>query len=711
MSVTSTRYPGAQPFSDDALSRKLFFGREHEATALADEIIANRLIVVYALSGLGKTSLLNAGVAQRLRDEGYLPLIVRVNDVQDGPRASVLQGIAAAAKHQETDYIAGDPASLWLFFKTAEFWRGDLLLTPVLILDQFEELFTLQGPEARMNFLSELGYLVRGVPPPNFAEAHPELSDAAPAMRIVISLREDFLGTLEEVADRIPQILDHRFRLTPLSLPAAGEALTGPAEVNDHDLATRPFRYDPKAVETILQYLSRRRNRTVDETFRNIEPFQLQLICQRFEQIAGNRQRQSKDNVILTIKDIGGEAALRDTLEDFYHRAIAALPGRRVRNAARRLCKSLLISPEGRRLSLEKNEIQRQLRLSSEILTQLVTIRLLRCDNRTDSIYYELSHDALVEPVLATIKARGLLFGSLGLIAGGILWFASATGIVFLIVAVSRGSEDMPELDWLSAIVLFLAVFGFFTFSRMIFVAGLRTIRRYLPHERKELREPDIAPLKDVLLGGLAFVGGNICLSLAAVALIIVVILLGSYLRILPRELGGEDYKLFYEQGPRLDTVVYIVLAFAGLSFGVDTVKWGYRRVWPFRQTTSFEQPITGPSRHGALLLGCLRIIGGGIVMLAVMFLATQYLIEVECRFYWRGRLPEWVPVRWWSLTDLLKDCKKYGDLQDVLLDVFLLFSAFMLTVNWFFRGVRDIRGFLGLSSDDHSSGTELSAG
>jgi hypothetical protein len=64
----------------------------------------------------------------------------------------------------------GDAVSLWSFFKTAEFWRGDLLVTPVLILDQFEELFTLQGSEARTNFLSELGYLVRGVPPVHFAD-------------------------------------------------------------------------------------------------------------------------------------------------------------------------------------------------------------------------------------------------------------------------------------------------------------------------------------------------------------------------------------------------------------------------------------------------------------------------------------------------------------------------------------------------------------
>src|SRR5262249_27555164 len=229
------RYPGAQPFSDDALSRKIFFGREREVIALSDQILANRMVVVYARSGLGKTSLLNAGVAQRLRDEGYMPLIVRVNDVQAGPRASVLQGISAAAERQ--------------------------------------------GTEARMNFLSELGYLVRGVVPPNFAEAHPDLSDAPPWVHVVLSLREDFLGLLEEAADRIPQILDHRFRLTPLSLHAAAEALTGPAAIVDAALGTRPFHYDPKAVERILDYLSRRHVRALVEITRKIEPFQLQLFA------------------------------------------------------------------------------------------------------------------------------------------------------------------------------------------------------------------------------------------------------------------------------------------------------------------------------------------------------------------------------------------------------------------------------------------------
>src|SRR5262245_65864810 len=108
MNGSATRYPGAQPFSDDALSRKVFFGREREVIALSDQILASRMVVVYARSGLGKTSLLNAGVAQRIRDEGYMPLIVRVNEVQAGTRASMLEGYNSNGERKQTEYTEGD---------------------------------------------------------------------------------------------------------------------------------------------------------------------------------------------------------------------------------------------------------------------------------------------------------------------------------------------------------------------------------------------------------------------------------------------------------------------------------------------------------------------------------------------------------------------------------------------------------------------------
>ena len=152
MADTRYRYPGAQPFRDDELARQTFFGRGAAAIALADQILAHRLVVVYAKSGVGKTSLLNAGVAPLLRDAGKLPLFLRVNDIEHAILPAVFNGMAAETKRQNIEFVPGDRSSLWSFLKTSRFWRDDILLTPVLVLDQFEELFTLQSDEAREQF-------------------------------------------------------------------------------------------------------------------------------------------------------------------------------------------------------------------------------------------------------------------------------------------------------------------------------------------------------------------------------------------------------------------------------------------------------------------------------------------------------------------------------------------------------------------------------
>src|SRR5262249_39396163 len=301
-------------------------------------------------------------------------------------------------------------------------------------------------------------------------------------------------------------------------------------------------------------------------------------ICQRFERIAGERQRQSADNVTLTIEDIGGDAALRDTLKEFYRRALAALPGRRVRTAARRLCENSLISPEGRRLSLEENEIKRQLRLSPETLRQLVSSRLLRCDSRADSMYYELSHDALIEPVLATRQARDLLLGALGLVAGGISWLVTLgplfLSVVFFIGVLAKmfpesfGLDSPPtwtkDLAWqvFMALILitFLMAFAMAAFSKVIFSGGLRTIRRYLRRGRAELLEPAIAAAIDLLFGWSAVVGGYLWLFLSVVFALYVLVLLGSYLEVWSRL---EGYPVFYERGPHLDMVAWVIAALA----------------------------------------------------------------------------------------------------------------------------------------------------
>jgi photosystem II stability/assembly factor-like uncharacterized protein len=468
------RYPGAQPFRDDEVSRQVFFGRNKDSAALADQILANRLVIVYAKSGSGKTSLLNAGVAPRLREAGCVPLFVRTNDVERGATTGVLEGIRTEAKRQQLEFSPGDSSSLWAFFKTTEFWHDDLLLTPVLILDQFEELFTLQGFESRDQFLTELGALLRGIAPPGKDAPPPGMSAGPPALRVVLSLREDFLGLLEEASDQIPEIMDHRFRLAPLNAESARIAITGPAALEHGGLATRSFALEPQCVDAIINYLGRSASRRDSARSRQVEPFHLQLICQYIENVAFAKQKNSGEQLRLGLADIGGEKAMADTLKTFYSNAIGSIP-KQFRKAAGKMCEQFLISSEGRRLSVEERELWRAASVPSEALRLLVERRLLRTDRRSDRTYYELGHDALVQPVLATRRRQAFLLFRIAIFAGAaVTVLATAALVVTLYSFFTTGAEGI-----FFALILSPVGAGFGTIGVLCLRSGSRRRARF----------------------------------------------------------------------------------------------------------------------------------------------------------------------------------------------------------------------------------------
>ena len=80
------RYPGPRSFNDEGIDEHLFFGRDAEIAALSNRIQARRTLVLFGRSGLGKTSLIQAGLFPALRKLGYLPISIRLNN----PKIDVL---------------------------------------------------------------------------------------------------------------------------------------------------------------------------------------------------------------------------------------------------------------------------------------------------------------------------------------------------------------------------------------------------------------------------------------------------------------------------------------------------------------------------------------------------------------------------------------------------------------------------------------------
>ena len=184
----------------------------------------------------------------RLRGEGFCPVYVRVDYAPESPPPSeqIKQAIfraTAAAGHWTRPGSAIEGESLWEFLHH----RGDLLrdaegrtLLPLLIFDQFEEIFTLaQADDAgrlrAKQFLEDLADLVENRPPVALERASTtktvdagDFDFARADYRILIALREDYLAHLEGVKGIMPSITQNRMRLARMTGAQALSAVLKP---------------------------------------------------------------------------------------------------------------------------------------------------------------------------------------------------------------------------------------------------------------------------------------------------------------------------------------------------------------------------------------------------------------------------------------------------------------------------------------------------
>src|SRR6266446_88815 len=160
-------WPGPAAYAErDA---DFFHGRAAETAELHRLIHAEPVSVLYALSGLGKTSLLCAGVFPRLRAEGWLPVRIRLDhrDRDDDGQpalplpAQVLAAVAEAALDSGVAVPEWDAEKDTLaeafHARGGRFWGAheEEPVTPVLVFDQFEECWTLTRDRAEARARAE----------------------------------------------------------------------------------------------------------------------------------------------------------------------------------------------------------------------------------------------------------------------------------------------------------------------------------------------------------------------------------------------------------------------------------------------------------------------------------------------------------------------------------------------------------------------------
>jgi WD40 repeat protein len=397
-------WPGLESFEETG--SEFFYGRRREEASLLSQVLDAPVTVLYGRSGLGKTSLLRAGLFPLLREHNYLPIYVRF-DLE--PDAAPL----ARQLHQSVhDSILADvpdampplnEESLWEYLhrNNFELWSAqNYLLTPVIVLDQFEELFTLGDRVSNLvhEFRNDLGDLIENRIPADLATRIE--SDAAAAARLrlrsrnyklLISLREDFLPELEGWRRVIPALGRSRMRLLPLRTGDAIDAVCKPgAHLMTRDLAD-------KVVDIIAgEDLHRDRDTAWDDVDHpgfdvgasDVEPALLSLFCRELNEERKRRGQAEFDEQLV-------EDAKTDVLPNYYLSCVGDLPPR-VAN----FIETELISEKGFRNSFAREDAVPS-HLTETELDRLIRSRLLRLEERYGAQRIELTHDVLTPVVRA----------------------------------------------------------------------------------------------------------------------------------------------------------------------------------------------------------------------------------------------------------------------------------------------------------------------
>ncbi|HEX4240062.1 MAG TPA: hypothetical protein VHZ53_01525 [Steroidobacteraceae bacterium] len=381
---------GLASFTED--TRQYFYGRDEEIAELARRVQRKLLTVLFGQSGLGKTSILRAGLVPRLRGQGYCPVYVRIDYGRDSPEPAeqIKESIARSARisGQWTQVgVAVQGESLWEFLHH----RDDVLrdesgrtLTPLLIFDQFEEIFTLAqsddfGRTRAARFIEELSDLVENRPPKALEakldadEAGAERFDFARSdYRVLIALREDYLAPLEGLKRSMPSISQNRLRLARMNGEQALAAVLKPGKrlVNE-EVAGAIVRFVAGGAELVHA---------------EVEPSLLSLICRELNdaRIAQGREEISLDLLA------GSHASI---LTSFYERALADQPP-----AVRQIIEDDLLTSSGFRENVAEERLLARFReagAAPDTLATLVNRRLLRIEERLDVRRVELTHDVL----------------------------------------------------------------------------------------------------------------------------------------------------------------------------------------------------------------------------------------------------------------------------------------------------------------------------
>jgi hypothetical protein len=236
-------YVGPVAFDED--DAPFFFGRPEEAASVSAKLRSARLTVLYGPSGVGKSSLLRAGVVPLLREEAHQtqdesPFAVCVfGSWGDEPE----RGLEEEARAALRELAGGErlPREGAALVETLRAWTGRVG-SLLVVLDQFEE-YLLRHRDRDSEELTGFGLELARI-----------VTDQSLPVNVLVSIREDAWAELDRFNGKIPVRLVNYVRLDHLDRDSAREAIEAPVFAWNRTLppGAAPYYVEGAVVQALL---------------------------------------------------------------------------------------------------------------------------------------------------------------------------------------------------------------------------------------------------------------------------------------------------------------------------------------------------------------------------------------------------------------------------------------------------------------------------
>ena len=375
--------------------KDIFFGRDEEVKALYEMIFQTDLLLVQGPSGVGKTSLIKCGLASRFESHDWLALdIRRGSDLNEALFQALQKSGGTERSADETDNLD------WLdedFSEEGPSGPETPLTSPLsrllqsvyrkhfkpvyLIFDQFEELYTIGNKAEQDVFVNHVREILRVKLP----------------VKIILSIREEYLGHLYDFERKVPELQRKKLRVEPMHLDKVKDVILGVGALKNGNVRLKTGE-EQAIAEGVFEKIKEK------EKTLSIELPYLQVFLDKlYLKTTGDEARQAEATFSLealnSLGDIGD--VLRDFLDDQVMR-IASRLGQPPETIWQML--SPFVTLEGTKEPLTEAELGQRLEkydpgLVHEVLVAFSGGRILRFSEQEQR--YEIKHDSLAKRIHA----------------------------------------------------------------------------------------------------------------------------------------------------------------------------------------------------------------------------------------------------------------------------------------------------------------------